>query len=162
MVSKAWVGANSTSNTYVKTNFTSNTYAQATFLKSASNPVIVTSISVGTGSANTVINSGGVYGGSQTLTDCATINWNGDNGHIATVTLGGDRTFANMTNPRVGYYLLHIIQDGTGSRTLSWGSIYKWPGGVAPVLTTTASARDLITFICDGTNMYGTYVNDVK
>jgi hypothetical protein len=34
----------------------------------------------------------------------------------------------------------------------------KWPSGTAPTLTTTASTgRDILTFVADGTNWYGTY-----
>ena len=98
----------------------------------------------------------------QTLTDAATISWDTSLGQVATVTIAGNRAVANATNLKVGYYTLHVIQDGTGSRTLTWGGIYKWPAGVAPTLTTNASARDIITFISDGTSMYGTYINNVK
>ena len=48
-----------------------------------------------------------------------------------------------------------MIQDGTGSRTLAYNAIYKWPAGVAPVLSTAANAIDILTFVSDGTNMYG-------
>jgi hypothetical protein len=99
---------------------------------------------------------------SQTLTDGTTISWDTSLGQIATVTLGGNRTLAAPTNLKIGTYILHVIQDGTGSRTLTWNSVFKWPAGVAPVLTTTASARDIISFVSDGTNLYGTYIPDVK
>lgn len=98
----------------------------------------------------------------QTLTDGATINWNLFIGQVATVTLGGNRTFAAPTNMRVGTYILHVIQDGTGSRTITWNSVFKWPAGVTPTLTTTAAARDVFSFVSDGTNMYGSMLPDVK
>lgn len=91
----------------------------------------------------------------QTLTDGATINWNLALGVAATVTLAGNRTLANPTNMASGYsYSIIVKQDATGSRTLAYGSAYKWSGGT-PVLSTTANAVDIITFISDGTNMYG-------
>lgn len=99
---------------------------------------------------------------SQTLTDQATITWDTSLGQIATVTLGGNRTMAAPTNLKVGTYILHVIQDGTGSRTLTWNAVFKWPAGVAPVLTTTINARDLFSFVSDGTNLYGTFIPDVK
>ena len=101
---------------------------------------------------------------SQTLTDGATITWNANNGKFATVTLtGNNRTFANLVNVRQDTYVLYVKQDGTGTRVIStWGSMFKWPGGVAPVLTTTANAVDVFSFVSDGNNMYGTYINDVK
>jgi len=55
-----------------------------------------------------------------------------------------------------------VVQDATGSRTLTWNSVFKWPAGVAPVLTTTANARDVFSFISDGNNLYGSYLTDVK
>jgi len=99
---------------------------------------------------------------SQTLTDGATISWDTSSGQIATVTLGGSRTMAAPTNLRVGTYILNVIQGGSGSYTITWNSIFKWPAGVAPTLTTTVGARDVLSFFSDGTNLYGTYINDVK
>ena len=92
----------------------------------------------------------------QTLTDGATVNWNMDSGASAQVTLAGNRAMAAPTNLRAGAtYLLMVIQDGTGSRTITWNSVFKWAGGTAPVLSTTAGAKDLISFWSDGTNLYG-------
>jgi hypothetical protein len=51
-------------------------------------------------------------------------------------------------------YLLMIIQDGTGSRTMSFNAVFKFTGGTAPTLTTTAAAKDILVFYSDGTNMY--------
>ena len=96
------------------------------------------------------------------LTDGATINWDVTQGSVATILLGGNRVMAAPTNLKVGTYILHIIQDGTGGRTLTWNSVFKWPAGVAPVLTTTANRRDLFSFVCDGTNLYGSYLPDVR
>ena len=99
---------------------------------------------------------------SQTLTDGATIAWNTTLGTVATVTLGGNRTISNPTNLRVGTYMLIVKQDATGSRTLTWGTAYKFPAGVKPTLTTTANAIDIISFFCDGTNMFGTYAPNMS
>lgn len=94
----------------------------------------------------------------QTLTDGATINWNLSQGAMASVTLGGNRTLSNPTNMVAGAsYILIIHQDGTGSRTLSFGNAYKFPNGSDPTLTTTAGATDIIAFLCDGTSLYGSF-----
>lgn len=46
---------------------------------------------------------------------------------------------------------LHLIQDGTGSRTLSGAAAsIKWAGGTAPTLTTTAGRRDIFRFRNNG------------
>lgn len=97
-----------------------------------------------------------------TLTDGANIAWDLNTGQVATVTLGGSRTMNAPSNLRVGTFILHVIQDGTGSRTLTWNSVFKWPAGIAPVLTTAANRRDIFSFICDGTNLYGSYLPDVR
>lgn len=98
----------------------------------------------------------------QTLTDGATVNWDTANGAVATLTLGGNRTMAAPTNLTVGNYLLHVIQDATGSRTITWNAVFKWASGIAPTLTTTAGARDVISCTSDGTNLYCSFVGDVK
>ena len=87
------------------------------------------------------------YTAPQTLTDGATIAWNMALGVNANVTLGGNRTLGAPTNIRAGSSgLLTITQDGTGSRTLAYASAWKFAGGTAPVLTTTAGARDLLAW----------------
>jgi len=81
------------------------------------------------------------------LTDGATITPDFSQGNNFSVTLGGNRTFANPTNMTVGQSgVIYITQDGTGSRTLSWGAYYKFPSATAPTLTTTASAVDAVFF----------------
>ena len=67
---------------------------------------------------------------------------------IITATLTGTTTFANPTTESVGQSgSIVLTQDGTGSRTASWGSQFKWVGGTAPTLTTTASAVDRIDYL---------------
>lgn len=101
---------------------------------------------------------------SQTLTDGATINWDVSLGRVATVTLGAaGRTMAAPTNLKVGTYILRVYQDATGSRTITtWNSVFKWTAAVAPVLSTGANKLDIITFFSDGTNLYGSYLPDMR
>ena len=95
------------------------------------------------------------YFGEATLTDAATISWNLNTAQTAKVTLAGNRTLANPTNMVAGgTYVLRVIQDGTGSRTLTLGANYKKANGEALVLTTTAAAIDILSFYSDGTYMY--------
>lgn len=90
------------------------------------------------------------------LSDGANISWNLDDNQVASVTLGGNRTLDNPTNQVDGAtYILKVIQDATPPRTLAYGTAYKFPGGVTPVLSTGANEYDYITFISDGTNMNG-------
>ena len=90
----------------------------------------------------------------QTLTDGSTIDLNLQTQQVSKVTLGGNRTFNAPSNHAAGLVcVLTIIQDGTGSRTATFNSAYKFAGGTAPTLTTTASARDILVFVSDGTNL---------
>lgn len=95
----------------------------------------------------------------QTLTDGATITWNAANGINAIVTLGGTGRTLSITNPVAGMtYTIRIIQDGTGSRTITtWPTNSKWPSGTSPTLSTVANRYDIVVFYYDGTNYYGTY-----
>jgi len=52
------------------------------------------------------------------------------------------------------FYALNVIQDATGSRTLTWNTVFKWTGAAAPTLSTAASAKDFFVFRSDGTNLY--------
>ena len=52
-----------------------------------------------------------------------------------------------------GFYALAVIQNA-GSNTLTWNSVFKFPGGTAPTLSTAASAKDYFVFRSDGTNLY--------
>lgn len=81
------------------------------------------------------------------LTDGATITPDFADSNNFSVTLGGNRTLANPTNLTAGQSgCIWITQDGTGSRTLSYGSNWDFSGGTAPTLTTTASARDCLVY----------------
>lgn len=92
--------------------------------------------------------SGATSGIIGTLTDGATITPDLDTADMFTVTLGGNRTLANPTNIDAGQTgSIFIVQDGTGSRTLSWGSYWDFPNGVAPTLSTGANAVDRVDFI---------------
>ena len=90
----------------------------------------------------------------QTLTDQAAIDWDLADGGAATVTLGGDRTLNEAANMVDGIHCsLRIIQDGTGTRLITWHASYRFPGGVDPVLTATAAGIDIILFVCNGTKL---------
>ena len=95
------------------------------------------------------------YSPTITLTDGATISWNTAEGQVAEVTLGGNRTMAAPTNVKDGaFYSLKVIQDGTGSRTISWNAVFKFTGATAPTLSTAANSVDFVVFSSDGTNLY--------
>ena len=87
-----------------------------------------------------------------TLTDGATVTPDFAASNNYTLTLGGNRTIANPTNLTAGQSgSIFLVQDGTGSRTASWGSYWDFAGGTAPTLTTTASAVDRIDYVVRST-----------
>lgn len=99
-----------------------------------------------------------------TLTDDTNIAVNFSDGQNFSVTLAGNRTLANPTNCVAGQSgSIFVIQDGTGSRTLSYGANWKFSGGTAPTLTTTAGAIDRIDYIVQtATAVHAILTPDVK
>ena len=64
------------------------------------------------------------------------------------LTLSGNITVANPAELTPGTTgSIFFVQDGSGSRTASFGSVWDFIGGTAPTLTTTASAVDRLDYI---------------
>lgn len=117
---------------------------------------------VGAGVAGAALNTQNTYTKAQNVASstlsaaAATINTDASLSNVFTVTLttNGPYTLANPTNLVAGgTYLWVIRQDATGSRTLAYGNLFKFPGGTAPTLTTTANAVDMISAVYDGTQL---------
>ena len=86
-----------------------------------------------------------------TLTDASTISWNALTQPVAKVTLGANRTLGAASGGVAGQFVsLLIIQDGTGSRTVTFNAAYEFKDDTAPTLTTTASKGDLFVFRYNG------------
>jgi hypothetical protein len=93
-----------------------------------------------------------IYNADATLTDGATIDWAVNASPVAKVTLGGNRTLNAPTGGASGQFInLVVIQDGTGSRTLTWNAVFEFKDDTAPTLTTTADKADLFVFKYNGT-----------
>lgn len=91
-----------------------------------------------------------------TQADAASVALNFNNGSAQTITLTQNTAFAAPTNLKDGAtYILKIVQDGVGSRIPTWNAVFKWEGGAAPTLSTAASAIDFITFVSDGSDLFG-------
>lgn len=109
--------------------------------------------------------------GNSAITGVKTINFNGevDNGNSGTaktitlaagqkqkVTLTGNATLTiSFTGAAVGTYQLRLIQDGTGSRTVTWSglSASRWLGSAAaPAINGAASGETIVSIFYDGTN----------
>ena len=127
-----------------------------------------------TGNAGTVTNgaylnaaqsfTAGQRGAVSALTDGATITPDFAVANNFSVTLGGNRTLANPSNQTAGQMgTIIITQDGTGGRTLAYGSNYKFPGGTAPTLTTTAGAVDALAYYVESASRITCrLISDVK
>jgi hypothetical protein len=79
-------------------------------------------------------------------------------GNVHRVRLTGNVTFTftGATAGKASSLTLILVQDGTGSRLVTWPASVKWDGG-APVLSTGANKVDIVTFLSvdGGTTWYG-------
>lgn len=79
-------------------------------------------------------------------------------GTFQTCTLTGNCTFTMPANVAGKSFIL-LLKTGAGSFTSTFTSV-KWPAGIAPTITTTAARMDVLNFFADGTNWYGTFVQN--
>lgn len=108
--------------------------------------------------AKNLISSAEVDNGNSAAAD--TVDWTA--GMYQKSTLTGNCTFT-FTAPQGPTQLrLKLVQDGTGSRLVTWPSAVKWAGGTAPTLSTGAAAVDIIDLYFDGTNYYGRSILNVS
>jgi hypothetical protein len=118
---------------YVRSSVTSNATVRGDFVVEAG------SLKVGT--------SARAYNPITTLTDAASITVDFSLGNNFLVTIGGNRTLAAPTNAVAGQTgQIYVIQDSTGSRTLSYNSVYQFVSGAAPTLSTGAADVDILVY----------------
>ena len=90
-----------------------------------------------------------------------TIDLEDGNFHKVTLTANCTFTFSNVpaTANTAASFTLFLVQDGTGSRTVTWPGSVDWAAATAPTLTTTAAAVDVLTFITlDGGTIWNGFV----
>tara|TARA_R100001510_G_C7637240_1_gene195194 strand:+ start:70 stop:474 length:405 start_codon:yes stop_codon:yes gene_type:complete len=101
--------------------------------------------------ADNIVSSAKLNYSEATLTDGSTIDWNAETQDVCKVTLAGNRTLNAPTNSTTGQFIsILIIQDGTGSRTLTFNAVYEFASDTAPTLTTTANLGDVFVFRYNG------------
>ena len=111
----------------------------------------VTALTLDMSASGSAIFGAAAYNAEVTLTDASTISWDVSTSPVAKVTLGANRTLGAGSNAVAGQFVsLLVIQDGTGSRTLSFNAAYEFASDTAPTLTTTASKGDLFVFRYNG------------
>jgi hypothetical protein len=94
------------------------------------------------------------YANLTTLANSSTISWNLATAQVAQAYLTENATLANPSNQRAGAtYILFLRQ--TGNVTLSFGNAYAFVNNVTPAVTSTAGATNVLSFVSDGTRMYG-------
>lgn len=99
---------------------------------------------------SSVLGGGGGGGGSTTvvsLSYSSTINTNASSGNIFDITLTGNATLANPTNPVNGQTIRwRITQDGTGNRAVTLGSKFNIPSSATSPLpwSTAANKMDVL------------------
>jgi trimeric autotransporter adhesin len=111
--------------------------------------VDVSSLGIGTvAGAKRLTMNGAAVAQYASLTDGATIAVNFNTAQNFIIQLAGNRTLENPTNCVAGQTgSIVIVQDGTGGRTLSYGTSWNFIGGTAPTLSTGISAVDRIDYI---------------
>ena len=83
------------------------------------------------------------------LTDAATIAVDASLGNDFRVTIGGNRTMGNPSNPANGQQIIFQVTQGAGGpSTITWDSGYEFSAGLPqPILSTKAGQTDLLGFI---------------
>lgn len=126
-----------------------------TFTTTITTPAIVAA-------TNTSVNmNAGTYNTIQTYTPSAagTATLDLSKGNIHHITMPAGNITIAISNGTAGQcFIVRILQDGTGSRTVTWFTTIKWAGGSAPTLTTTASKADTMGFEVTGSSTYDGFV----
>ena len=99
-----------------------------------------------------------------TLTDAASIVPSFDDGNVFVVTLGGNRTLAAPTSANIGQVgSIRVIQDATGSRTLSYNTAWQFVSGSAPTMDTSAGAQSILVYsVRSATTIDAVMLHDFK
>lgn len=84
------------------------------------------------------------------------IDWSA--GNVFTKTLGANTTFT-FSNQTSGQTIIVRLTNTASNYTVTWPTV-RWAGGAAPTMTVGAKS-DVYTFVYDGSNTYGSYVQDM-
>jgi hypothetical protein len=116
------------------------------------------------GTTDKFVQSGTLWQTETTTTYGTTTTFDFSTFKNTVVTLTGNITTMTLSNVTVGKAgSITFIQDGTGSRTTVWSSVFKFAGGTTPTLTTTAGAVDILSYSCrTSTFCQAAMMNDVR
>lgn len=137
-----------------------DTVAIATKLGTGSSTPVANTTLQGNGTGSSTWSNLPVMSPWITQADGATITFDLSTGNKQQTTLGGNRVLA-LNNVLSGHvFIVKLIQDGTGSRTVNWFSGITWrgTGGTTPVLSTAANATDIFGFIQTSAGNYDGFI----
>lgn len=151
---------NSTTGTIGTINSTTGTIGNFTTTLTGDVTISTGSATVGTRVA--VLNTAQQYSRAHNFAATAltitsgTVPWNLAENQVATLTVTTNSTMNTPTNPQAGSTYVMIVTQGTGgNNTLSYSTAYKFAGGSAPVLSTGSAQVDVLSFVSNGTVLFG-------
>jgi len=113
----------------------------------------VTSLTMDMSAAGKSIFGAAAVGSTQTANATGSTTLDFDTYQNFVLTATGNVTLANPSTESAGQSgIIVLIQDGTGSRTLSTGSDFEWPAGTAGTISTSGNAVDVIPYLVDASN----------
>jgi len=113
----------------------------------------VTSLTMDMSAAGKSIFGAAAVGSTQTANATGSTTLDFDTYQNFVLTATGNVTLANPSTESAGQSgIIVLIQDGTGSRTLSTGSEFEWPAGTAGTISTAANAVDIIPYFVDASS----------
>ena len=92
-----------------------------------------------------------------TVGSSATLSLANGTFQTATLTSATACTFTMPTNVAGKSFILLLRQPASGTATTATFTGVKWPAAGAPTITATVGRMDILTFVADGTNWYGSY-----
>ena len=108
---------------------------------------------------HSVINATAMKQNFITVTDGATITFNGDTSNVFSVTLGATGRTLALSNIKIGQiFIIRLVQGGSGSNLVTFFSTIKWPFNVTPVLSTTIGKTDVFGFICTSVGNFDGFI----
>lgn len=102
------------------------------------------------GNASVLVPANVMYNVQTPITFGATTTFDFSTFINAGITLTGNITTMNVSNVKAGQAGSILFgQDATGGRTTVWNSIFKFAGGVTPVLSTAPNTFDVLFYSCN-------------
>lgn len=144
----------------------------ATFLATPSSANLITAVTDETGSGSLVFGTSPTVNNPTitnyvesvvaigTVTTSSTLSLTNGTVQTATLTASTACTFTMPTATAGKSFILLLKQAATtGNGTATFTGV-KWSGGTAPTITATAAKMDILTFTADGTNWYGSFIQN--